>query len=122
MPKVNYFEIQADQPERAIAFYEQVFGWKFNKSSMGQGYWSFEAGPEGEQGSNGGLMGREFPGHGNLITIFVASVDETLEKVVAAGGEVLHPKLPVHGIGWAAYIKDSEGNAAGIFQPEPSAK
>ena len=42
MPKVNYFEIQADEPEQAMTFYEKAFGWKFNKSSLGQGYWSFK--------------------------------------------------------------------------------
>ncbi|MBM3329046.1 MAG: VOC family protein [Calditrichaeota bacterium] len=122
MPKVNYFELQADNPERAMAFYEQAFGWRFSKSPMGQNYWMFEAGPKDEAGSNGGMMRREFPGHGNLITIFVDSVDNTLERIRNAGGEVLHPKLAVPGIGWAAYFKDTEGNASGIFQHDPEAK
>jgi uncharacterized protein len=122
MSKVNYFELQADNPERAMAFYEKVFDWKFNKSSLGQGYWSFEAGPKEEPGLNGGLMKREFPGHENLITIFVESVDEALKAIEAAGGTIIHPKMPVTGIGWAAYFKDSEGNAAGIFQSDPGAK
>jgi predicted enzyme related to lactoylglutathione lyase len=28
MPKVIWFEIPADDPGRAIKFYEDVFGWK----------------------------------------------------------------------------------------------
>jgi len=122
MSKVNYFELQADNPEQAMAFYETAFGWKFNKSGMGQGYWSFEAGPKEEPGTNGGMMKREFPGHGNLITIFVEDLDETLVKIEAAGGKIIHPKMPVTGIGWAAYFTDSEGNAAGVFQHDPGAK
>jgi predicted enzyme related to lactoylglutathione lyase len=31
MPKVIWFEIPADDPERAIKFYEDVFGWKIEK-------------------------------------------------------------------------------------------
>ena len=26
-----YFEIQADEPNRAVNFYKEVFGWKFEK-------------------------------------------------------------------------------------------
>ena len=29
MPRVNFFAIPTDVPERAIAFYQQVFGWRF---------------------------------------------------------------------------------------------
>lgn len=28
-----YFEIQADEPERAVNFYKQVFDWKFAKDA-----------------------------------------------------------------------------------------
>ncbi len=31
MPRVVHFEIYADQPERAIKFYQDVFGWNFQK-------------------------------------------------------------------------------------------
>ncbi len=30
MPRVVHFEIPADDPERAIEFYRQVFGWKIH--------------------------------------------------------------------------------------------
>ena len=30
-------------------------------------------------------------------------------------------KLPVPGVGWSAYVLDSEGNTIGLFQPDPSA-
>ncbi|MGZ7136310.1 MAG: VOC family protein, partial [Methanobacterium sp.] len=31
MPRVVHFEIPADDPERAIEFYKNVFGWKIDK-------------------------------------------------------------------------------------------
>ena len=31
MSRVIHFELPADDPERAIAFYEQAFGWNFEK-------------------------------------------------------------------------------------------
>jgi len=31
MPRVVHFEIQADDPEKAIAFYRELLGWQFSK-------------------------------------------------------------------------------------------
>ena len=38
MSKVIHFEIPADNPERAIKFYEDVFGWEIEKWELGD-YW-----------------------------------------------------------------------------------
>ena len=45
MSKVIHFEIPADNPERAIAFYEQALGWKFRKWDGPMEYWMVEGGP-----------------------------------------------------------------------------
>lgn len=31
MPRVQHFEISANDPEKLAAFYEKVFGWKITK-------------------------------------------------------------------------------------------
>jgi predicted enzyme related to lactoylglutathione lyase len=31
MPRAEHFEISANEPEKAAAFYENVFGWKVTK-------------------------------------------------------------------------------------------
>ena len=31
MPKVAHFELTAENPERAVKFYEEAFGWKIDK-------------------------------------------------------------------------------------------
>jgi uncharacterized protein len=31
MPKVVHFELPADDPQRAVAFYEKAFGWTITK-------------------------------------------------------------------------------------------
>ncbi|MCX6616302.1 MAG: VOC family protein, partial [Acidobacteria bacterium] len=46
MPRVVHFEIAADNMERAAEFYEQVFGWKFQKWSGPQEYWLITTGPD----------------------------------------------------------------------------
>ena len=31
MPRVVHFEIRADNPERAVKFYSEIFGWEIQK-------------------------------------------------------------------------------------------
>lgn len=44
MNTVAYFEIQANNPEELVAFYQNVFGWKFVKASMPIEYYRIENG------------------------------------------------------------------------------
>ena len=39
MSRVVHFEISADQPDRAIRFYENTFGWQFTKWDVPMPYW-----------------------------------------------------------------------------------
>jgi uncharacterized protein len=32
------------------------------------------------------------------------------------------PKMPIPGVGWLAYFKDTEGNIVGVMQPDANAK
>ncbi len=122
MSRVIHFEIPADDPERAIAFYEKTFGWEFYKWEGPMEYWLITTGPESEPGINGGLARRMDPGTGTENTISVTSVDEAVAKVEANGGKVIRPKSAVPGVGWLAYCQDSEGNNFGIMQDDPAAK
>ncbi|MGZ4902073.1 MAG: VOC family protein, partial [Halobacteriota archaeon] len=44
MSKVMFFELPADDPKRAIAFYEKVFGWTITKWNAPMDYWLVTAG------------------------------------------------------------------------------
>jgi predicted enzyme related to lactoylglutathione lyase len=55
-------------------------------------------------------------------TIDVDSVDAYLARVTEHGGTILVPKMPVPGVGWMAYCKDTEGNTFGMMQSDPNAK
>ena len=61
MPRVVHFELSADDPERAIKFYENAFGWKTEKWAGPMDYWLIMTGPEDEPGIDGGLSKREGP-------------------------------------------------------------
>jgi uncharacterized protein len=122
MPRPIHFEIPAADPDRAIAFYETVFGWKFSKWDSPIPYWLITTGAEGEPGINGGLMPRRHPDQPCVNTIDVADVDATVSVVERSGGQVVVPKMPIPGVGWLAYCKDTEGHIFGIMHPDPSAQ
>jgi predicted enzyme related to lactoylglutathione lyase len=42
-------------------------------------------------------------------------------KVTKDGGAVTTPKMPIQGVGWFAYCKDTEGNQFGVMQSDESA-
>lgn len=119
MPRVIHFEIPADDPARAVEFFEKVFGWKIDKwGSMD--YWLAATGPDGQPGINGAIMTREVQ-KTTVNTIDVPSVDEFAKKIVDAGGKVIRPKTAIPGVGWFAYCLDTEGNVFGIMENDPKA-
>jgi len=119
-----YFEIQADEPERAIAFYSGVFGWKFSKAEgLPVPYWRIETG-----GARGGLLKRpaKAPPLGSGTNAFVCSVEienfDATEKIIfKLGGIVALARLAVPGQCWQGYFIDTEGNTFGIFEVDENA-
>lgn len=116
MPKAVHFEIPADKPERAIKFYEKVFGWKITKWEGKEDYWLIKAGEKDEPGINGGLSKRTDPEAHVINTIDVPSIDEFIEKIKKNGGKITTPKINIPGVGDIAYFKDPEGNIFGIME------
>src|SRR5262249_54153174 len=93
-----YFEIQADDPARAIAFFSHVFGWRFTRQEgLPIEYWRIET-DTGE----GGLLRR--PGKrapiGSGTNAFVCSFevddfDAAASRIAERDGIVAMPKFPV---------------------------
>ncbi len=52
----------------------------------------------------------------------VADLDRTIGVVESAGGQCVVPKMPVPGVGWLAYFKDTEGHIFAAMQPDTGAK
>lgn len=124
MPRVIHFELSADEPERAVKFYGEVFGWQTQKWDGPQSYWLLMTGDKEQPGIDGGLMKRSdnpLP-TATINTIDVPSVDDYTQKITEHGGKVVVPKGAVQGIGYVAYCEDTEGNVFGIMQFDPSAK
>ena len=120
-----HFEIPADDPETLMGFYGDVFGWRFQRLSLetipGGEYIAISTRDEGQPGLDGGMYKRQIPGDGPRSYISVASLDETVAKVQAAGGGIMMPRTEVPGVGWIAVITDPEGNVQGVIEPEANA-
>lgn len=123
MPKVIHFEIPAEDLRRAAAFYEKAFEWKINNYGSGEmDYWLVTAGEDKEPGINGAIAKKSETHLATVNTMSVSSFEDTVDKIRAAGGEILGPKMAVPNIGYMTYCKDTEGNIFGIMQMDPEAK
>ncbi|MDX2034555.1 MAG: VOC family protein [Blastocatellia bacterium] len=126
MPRVIHFEIHAEDPQRAADFYTQLLGWEITPWA-GMDYWMIKTGEPDAPGIDGGLLRRQGTIDGTAViayvcTVDVADLDATLEKALALGGQLALPKMPIPGVGWLAYAKDTEGNIFGMMQNDPGAK
>jgi predicted enzyme related to lactoylglutathione lyase len=90
-------------------------------------YWVVVTGPDGQPGINGGLMRRQGEIDGQAViayvcTVDVADVDASTNTAVANGAQVVVPKMPIPGVGWLVYCKDTEGNIFGMMQSDTGAQ
>lgn len=112
---LSHFAINAEDCERALAFYEAVFGWKF--AAWGPpGFYHGQVG--GLQASVQQKQDEPFPTLiGNFeCSISVEDVDKTLGVILAHGGSVTLPKTTIPGICDIARVKDCEGNTFSVVR------
>jgi len=86
-------------------------------------YYLITTGPDGQPGINGGLIRRQGKIDGTAViayvcTVDVPNIDDFTKKATAAGAQVVVPKMPIPGVGWLVYCKDTEGNIFGMMQAD----
>jgi predicted enzyme related to lactoylglutathione lyase len=105
-----YIEIPATDKTNSADFYEKVFNWTIDRP-----YDSFEA---------PGMIGHWItdrpaaPESGPVVWISVDRIDDVLNVVRIAGGEVVQG-VTADGPRWLAKIRDPGGNVIGIAQHGP---
>jgi uncharacterized protein len=127
MPRVVHFEIHAAEPERAANFYKTLFDWEFQKWEGPMDYWMVITGPNEQPGINGGMVRRQGEIDGQAViayvcTVDVADVDASTNTATSNGAQVVVPKMPIPGVGWLVYCKDTEGNIFGMMQGDENAQ
>src|SRR5262245_30441478 len=102
---VVWFEIPADNVERAKKFYSALFGWKIKKFPGGMEYWHIDTGGE-DASPDGGMMARKFPEQAVTNYVLVPSVDKAAAKVEKLGGKICMPRTAVPQMGFFVICQD----------------
>jgi uncharacterized protein len=119
---IVWFEIPADDLERAKTFYRELFGWKIEKFPGPMEYWHLDTGGP-DASPDGGLLKRQSPAQQGITNyINVASVDQFAAKVQKLGGKVCMPKSAVPQMGYFAICQDTENNMFALWEKNENAK
>jgi len=118
---IIWFEIPADNPERAKKFYSTLFGWKINPFPGMMDYWHIDTGGP-DATPDGGMMTRKHPAHTITNYINVPSVTKFMAKVEKLGGKLCMAKTAVPGMGYFAICQDTENNTVALWEINDRAK
>jgi len=110
--KICYIEIPANDIGRSAAFYETVFGWRIRRRSDGSTAFDDTTG----EVSGTWVRGRPpAAAPGLMVYIMVDSVAETINAVIAQGGEIVQP-IGADAPEITARFRDPAGNVLGLYQ------
>jgi predicted enzyme related to lactoylglutathione lyase len=122
MGRVIHFEIHADDPDRAEAFYRSVLGWDVRAwEGAGDDYRLVTTGPPDRPGIDGAIMPR-YEGLSTVCTAEVEDLAATGAAIAERGGARLADPQEIPGVGTVAYFTDTEGNCFGALQPARAAR
>lgn len=115
---INWFEIAATDLERAKKFYSTVFNINLEYVDFpGSPMYTMGVGMEAA-GAGGALVQSSNNTPSNDGTIIYFSCDDLsveADRVEAAGGKLLFPKMSIGDYGFIAQFIDTEGNRVGLF-------
>lgn len=110
-------ELSSRQPEKAVPFYEGLFGWKIKPGqNPGDNYLHIQA----REQMIGGVLPVEHrdpnvPSHW-LSYFAVANCDASAAKAVELGGKVIFGPMTMEKVGRMAYVADPQGAMFALFQ------
>ena len=115
---LGWFEIPVKDMDRAVKFYETVFGFKLQRQKMDALDMAWFPWKEGVPGAPGSLVHHEdfyIPSDQKGVLIYLTTpsgdLNGDLEKVEEAGGKTMIPRKQIsEEYGYMAVIRDSEGN------------
>ena len=124
--KPAYFDFTVNDLSLAKTFFENVFGWRFERFPMPYEYYRILAGSDDEPGIDGGIGAiADTPTSGGRpltqVTIPVTDLDRCVAQIEKGGGQIVEPKMPIPGIGWFAACTEPGGLLFGILQADPDA-
>ena len=115
-----WFEIPADDLDRAQRFYETILAQPLRRENFGGT--DIAVFPRGDQPNATGALIRhdeiQPSVQGSIVYLSVDDLRPVLERAQAHGGDTLvgRTALPA-GMGYFAQLRDSEGNRVGLWSP-----
>lgn len=112
---VRRWQIIARNPDQAVEFYCQLFGWAVNTDNA-LGYRMLET--QSGRGAEGGVW--PCPPEGHPMVVLYVAVDDVagyVEKAGQLGASVIIPPQKLPEGDEMAVIRDPEGLAVGLFKP-----
>lgn len=116
---VLHFEIPVNNMDRAVAFYEHVFGLKLRRQQVDGYDMAFFPGNSISPGASGALASGEVyrpSKEGTVVYFDVPDIDAVLARAKARGASVLYPKKDIGEAGFVAEFEDTEGNRIALSQ------
>ena len=127
MNPVVHFEMPYDAADRVAKFYKAAFGWKMKDMGEKMGRYvlatTAESGANGRPKKGGEINGGFFPKKPDWpaqypsVVIAVDDLVRAMNKVTAAGGQVLGEPMEIPGVGGYVSFMDTEGNRVSLLQP-----
>ena len=118
---LTYFEIPVIDLERAVGFYEAVFGCKLERATIDGNQMAVFPGTPSAPGCIGALaMGPTYKPSmdGARVYFHTDDIDATLQVVVNRGGRIEYPETSIGKLGSVAEFIDPEGNRIALHSPK----
>lgn len=109
---IAHVEIPAKDTDKAVEFYNKLFGWDFKP--FGRGYYLYNT----HKGFTVGLRKADNISSGDttIFHIRVTGIESYLEKAKKLGGNIFREKTIIPAMGHYALVKDIDGNIVGLYQ------
>jgi len=130
MANIAFFQVPADNIDRAKHFYHSLLGWKIAPTQTpmdpaiiaSMQFHDIITGDSREGTMNMGLLYKRQMTEPIINFVIVDDLDKILANVEKLGGKIVRPKEEIKTVGLVAIILDSEGNPIGLWQPKKSAR
>jgi len=115
-----HVELNSPDPEKAKAFYAQLFQWQLedmsNPATPDHAYTVIKVG----EGTGGGIMKQVPQGPvGWIPYVLVDDLRVATDKAKSLGGRVMKDVTEVPDMGWFSIIQDPTGSTLGLWKANP---
>ena len=116
---IVHWELMGPDGDAQKAFYGGLFDWEMSSAEGFDGYHLVSTG----EGSIGGAVGKGSEEMPSFVTVYiqVASIDDTMLEIEAAGGSVVTPRTEIPGVVVFGLFTDPAGNVVGLVEEDAPA-